>query len=88
MSQKSKTFTVRVSQDRLALWKAETGNFNAWVVAALDAQFELDRAEARDRAASKEERVAEITKAFPQGVHTAAMLGASLGKKSYKPDPR
>ena len=65
MSPKSTTFSTRVSQETLSRWKAATGNFNQWVVAALEAQYELDQAETRDRDHAKQERLAMVQSLTP-----------------------
>ena len=95
MSQKTRTFTIRVSQETLDKWKSGAlyGSFNGWVVAALEAQYELDQAEKFERTPDRRQRVKEISAAFPQGeVVVAQMAGAAwvpeAQPRKFKPDPK
>lgn len=82
MSQKTTTFSTRVSQQTLLEWKAATDNFNAWVVASLKAQFDLDQAEARDAAYVRQERIEQLESIAP-GLQRAVTVG---DRKPFTPD--
>ena len=74
---KSKTFTVRASEEQVERWRRAAGDtqFNSWVKMSLDSQAEVDESLEREIELKARERAVIVKKSAPQKSSTCKHEG-------------